>query len=67
MRSVIRVFDLKNASDVIKIKKAISSKTGVLAIQINIDKSEISIVYDDYFLAIDEIMDCIEDIGYSII
>ena len=39
MRSVIKVFELKNTSDVAKIKKAISNKTGILAIQINIKKN----------------------------
>ncbi|CDI48271.1 heavy-metal-associated domain-containing protein [Clostridium tetani] len=67
MRSVIKVLELKNASDVVTIKKAISNKTGVLAIQINIEKREINVVYDDYLLTIDDMMDCIEDLGYSIL
>lgn len=67
MRSVIKVFELKNTSDVAKIKKAISNKTGILAIQINIKKMEVDVVYDDYFLKIEDIMNCIEDLGYSIL
>ncbi|AVP55407.1 hypothetical protein K144313037_00510 [Clostridium tetani] len=67
MRSVIKVLELKNASDVVTIKKAISNKTGVLAIQINIEKREINVVYDDYLLTINDMVDCIEDLGYSIL
>ncbi|RXM59250.1 heavy-metal-associated domain-containing protein [Clostridium tetani] len=67
MRSVIKVLELKNASDVVTIKKAISNKTGVLAIQINIEKREINVVYDDYLLTVNDMVDCIEDLGYSIL
>ena len=53
MKSVLKVCNMNTADDVNKIRKALSNNQGVVACQINKDKGEVSIVYDDYFVRTD--------------
>lgn len=67
MKSVLKVCNMHTSDDVNKIRKAISSNEGVVACQINKDKMEISIVYDDYFVTNDSLIQSLEDLGYAVI
>lgn len=67
MKSVIKVCNMKSMNDISRVRKAISNNEGVIACQINSDKGEINVVYDEYFISLDEIMESIEDLGYTIL
>lgn len=67
MKSVIRVCNLNTIEDVNKVRSAISSNQGVIACQINKEKGEINVVYDNYFLTLDKIIESVEDKGYTVI
>lgn len=66
MKSVLKVCNMNTADDVNKIRKALSNNQGVVACQINKDKGEVSIVYDDYFVSNDQLIQSIEDLGYAV-
>lgn len=66
MKAVIKVSDMKKLEDVVKVRQAISSNLGVLACQINQEKGEAEIVFDDSLSKIDEIIDSIENNGYIV-
>jgi copper chaperone len=67
MKSVLKIRNMNTLDDVNSIRKAIASNEGVLACEISREKGEISIVYDTYFLKIDEIIESIEDLGYTVL
>ena len=67
MKSVLKVLNMKTMADVSNIRKAISSNEGVIACQINSEKGEVNIVYDEYFVTLDNLMESIEDLGYTIL
>jgi copper chaperone CopZ len=58
---------MHKAEDINKIRKAISNNEGVVACQINKEKGEVSIVYDDYFVTNDHLIQSLEDLGYAIL
>lgn len=67
MKEVIKVCDMNNSEDVNHIRKAISSNEGVVACEINKEKGEVSVVFDSYFVNIDQIIQSIEDLGYTVL
>lgn len=67
MKSIIKVCNLNTIEDVNKVRSAISSNQGVIACQINKEKGEINVVYDNYFLTLDKIIESVEDKGYTVI
>lgn len=67
MKSIIKVSNMRSAKDVGNIRMALGNLEGVMACQIKKDKGEIDIVYDKYFINIDEIYDLLEDMGYTIV
>lgn len=67
MKAVIKVSDLKKLEDVEKVRQAISSNLGVLACQINQQKGEAEIIFDDTASTVEEIIDSIENIGYIVL
>lgn len=67
MKSIIKVCNIKSTDDVNKIRSVVAANQGVIACQISMEKDEVSVVYDDYFLNVDKIIESIEDIGYSVI
>lgn len=66
MKSVLKIYNMNTAEDVNKIRMAVSSNEGVVACQINKDKGEVNIVYDDYFVNNDKLVQSIEDLGYIV-
>lgn len=67
MKVVLRVCDMKTLRDVNKVKGAVSNNQGVIACQINNEKKEISVIYDNYFVDSDSIIESIENEGYTVI
>ncbi|MGH4140850.1 heavy-metal-associated domain-containing protein [Clostridium sp.] len=67
MRSVIKVCNMSTSDDISNINVAISNNQGVVACQINSETKEIEIIYDDYFVSLDNLIESIEDAGYAVI
>ncbi|CAB1254412.1 heavy-metal-associated domain-containing protein [Clostridium sp. MT-14] len=67
MKSVLKISDMRTAEDVNKIRYCISNNEGIIAFEINKEKSEVSIVYDNYFVTKDKIIQCLEDMGYMVL
>jgi copper chaperone len=67
MKSVLRVCNLNSLQDVNNVRMAISNNEGVVACEINKDKGEVSVVYDNYFVQIEDIIESIEELGYTVI
>ena len=67
MKSLVRIYNLTNYEDIIKIKSLVSNYNGILACEINLNKKEVSIVYDSLSVSIDEIITSIENTGYMVI
>jgi copper chaperone len=67
MKSVIKVLNMNNSDDISNINLAISNNQGVIACQINGNTKEIEIIYDDYFITVDNLIESIEEAGYAVI
>lgn len=67
MKSSIKVPNMKTEQDIKRVKEAIASNEGIVACEINNEKGEVNIIYDDYFIDLDKIIDSIEDFGYTVV
>ena len=67
MKSVLKICNMHTVEDVNKIRRAISNNEGVVACQINRDKGEVSVVYDDYFVNNESLIQSLEDLGYTVL
>jgi len=67
MKSVLKVLNMKTSADINAIREAIAQNEGVIACQITKEKQEVSIVYDRYFLSEDKLIQCLEDLGYTVV
>ncbi|NLZ48121.1 MAG: heavy-metal-associated domain-containing protein [Clostridiales bacterium] len=67
MKEILKVCNMKSMEDVNHVRRAISSNEGVVACEINKDKGEVSVVFDSYFVNIDQIIQSIEDLGYTVL
>lgn len=67
MKTVLRIANLNTNEDVISIKEVIAHSEGTIACEVNVNKKEVSIVYDDKTIALDGIIASIEELGYSVI
>lgn len=67
MKSSIKIPNIKTLEDVKRIKFAITKNEGVIACEINKERGEVSIVFDNYSINENKIMESIEDLGYTII
>ena len=67
MKSLVRIYNLTNYEDIIKIKSLVSNYNGILACEINLNKKEVHLVYDKLSVSIDEIINAIEMAGYMVI
>ena len=67
MRSVIKVCNMSTSKDISNINLAISNNQGVVACKINPESKEIEIIYDDYFVSLDDLIESIEEVGYTVI
>jgi len=67
MRSVIKVINMNTSEDISNINSAISNNQGVIACRINSQTKEIEIIYDDYFITVDNLIESVEEAGYAVI
>ncbi|MBU3159560.1 heavy-metal-associated domain-containing protein [Clostridium frigoris] len=67
MKSVIKVCNMNTSKDISNINLAISNNQGVIACQINSESKQIEIIYDDYFITLDNLIESIEEAGYAVI
>lgn len=65
MKSVLKIGNMRTMDDVSRIRRAISSNQGVIACQINREKQEVNVVYDDYIIKLDNLIESLEDLGYT--
>lgn len=67
MKTVLRISNLNTNEDVISIKDVIAHSEGTIACEVNVNKKEVSVVYDDKTISLDAIITSIEELGYSVI
>lgn len=67
MKSLIRICNIKTNEDVNNIREAVANNEGVIACEVNITKQEVSVVYDDRSVSLDDIINSIEIKGYSVL
>jgi copper chaperone len=66
MKSVLKVCNMKTIGDINRIRQAIAANEGVIACQISKEKGEVIVVYDNYFLTAENIIESLEKIGYTV-
>jgi copper chaperone len=67
MKAVIKIFNMSTSKDISNVNLAISNNQGVIACGINSESKEVEIIYDDYFVSLQNLIDSIEDAGYTVI
>ncbi|MGK0467618.1 heavy-metal-associated domain-containing protein [Clostridium sp.] len=67
MKAVIKIFNMSTSEDISNVNFAISNNQGVIACGINSESKEIEIIYDDYFVSLENLIESIEDAGYTVI
>ncbi|KEH98311.1 heavy-metal-associated domain-containing protein [Clostridium massiliodielmoense] len=66
MRAVMNVSNIRSQKDVANITKCLGKKEGIIACYVKKENGKVDIVYDNYFISLDEIRELIEDMGYTI-
>ncbi|KOF57439.1 MULTISPECIES: cation transporter [Clostridium] len=66
MKSVLRVGNICSVNDVNKVRNVVSQNEGVVACYINKENKIVEIIYDNYLLKLDDIIESIESLGYFI-
>lgn len=67
MKSTIKIQNMNNNEDIIKVREVIANNEGVIACEVNMSKKEVNVVFDDTSIDIDKIIVSIEEAGYSIV
>ena len=67
MKSLFKISSIKTLEDVSNVRNAISNMEGVIACQVNLEKGEVNVVYDDFFIKEDDLISSIEDSGYDVL
>lgn len=66
MKLSLQIANLNSSKDIYKIKSAITVKEGILACEVK-QKGVVSIVFDNYSISEDDILDSLEENGYVIL
>lgn len=67
MKSVLKLCRIKSFDEAALLREAIAHNEGVIACHVSVEKSEVSVVYDDYFLKEDDLIQSIEEAGFMVI
>lgn len=67
MKAILKVSNMNTPKDISNVRKAIAATEGVMACQISKDSGEVTVVFDDFFVTIEDIIENIENFGYTII
>ena len=60
MKAVLKVAGIKSSTDVRNVQSAISICEGVVASEISLDKKEITIIFNNNYISLENIIDNIE-------
>lgn len=66
MKAVLKVLNLRTNDDVNTIKETICKNSGVVACSVDKNRGDVSIVFDDYFITKEQMVNDLEDLGYSV-
>lgn len=66
MKSTLKISKINSIADVNNIRQAVSNNEGVIACQIIAEKGQIIVFFDEVFTTEDNIIESIEDLGYSV-
>jgi copper chaperone CopZ len=58
---------MESNKDAKVIQEIIVNNSGVIATEISLSKKEVTVIYNDSFLAFEKVINSIEDLGYIII
>jgi len=67
VKSIIKILNMESEKDVKLIQNAIVNNSGIIAIQVSLQKKEIVVIYDSIYLNEEKIINTIEDLGYIVI
>ena len=67
MKAVLKIAGMNNSKDVKKVQSAISMSEGVIASEVVLAKKEIIVIYNDFYINLENIIDKVEKIGYIVI
>lgn len=67
MKTTLKICGMDSSKDVNRIRIVISGNEGVVACGIHKSRKEAEIVFDDGLVSIDDIINSIEDAGYTIL
>ncbi|MFR1905284.1 MAG: heavy-metal-associated domain-containing protein [Clostridium neonatale] len=67
MKSIIKILNMESEKDVKLIQNAIVNNSGIIAIQVSLQKKEIVVIYDSIYLNEEKIINTIEDLAYIVI
>ena len=67
MKSIIKILNMESEKDVKLIQNAIANNSGIIAIQVSLQKKEIVVIYDSIYLNEEKIINTIEDLAYIVI
>ena len=67
MKTILRVCNMRTIDDVTNVRNAISNNQGVVAFQVNVEKGEVEVLYDSYFVDVDKLIDSLNELGYIVL
>lgn len=67
MKALLKVIGLESSGDIKKIQGAIASNAGVIASEVIVEKKEVIVIYNENYIREDDIIDSIENLGYTVI
>jgi copper chaperone len=67
MKTILRVCNMRTIEDVTNFRNAISNNQGVVAFQVNMEKGEVDVLYDRYFVDVDKLIDSLDELGYIVL
>lgn len=66
MKSLLKISNVNTNEDIIKIREALAENEGLIACEISLSKKEVSLIYDDTSITLDNLVSSIEEAGYTI-
>ncbi|MDQ0149773.1 heavy-metal-associated domain-containing protein [Eubacterium multiforme] len=67
MKAVLKIAGMNNSKDVRNVQSAIAMSDGVIASEVVLDRKEIIVIYNDFYIDLEKIIDKIEEDGYTVI
>ena len=66
MKSLLKISNVNTNEDIIKVREALAENEGLIACEISLSKKEVSIIYDDTSVTLDDLIASIEEAGYTV-